>query len=54
MWKNNKLDVIIAPGFATKALKNGLSKTLSLAACYAFIWNLLQMTCGNIPITTVR
>jgi fatty acid amide hydrolase len=54
MWKDKNLDFIICPGFGSQAQKHGYSKFCNLAAAYTFVWNVLEMVAGTIPITRVR
>jgi Asp-tRNA(Asn)/Glu-tRNA(Gln) amidotransferase A subunit family amidase len=53
-WKNNNLDFVICPGFASEATDHGLSKSCDLAAAYTFIWNVFAMTSCSLPVTTTR
>ena len=48
------LDAIIMPGFAMPAVKHGFSNDLPSAACYTFLWNILDFPAGSLPITTVN
>jgi fatty acid amide hydrolase len=50
----DKLDLVIAPAFATPALMHGGSKGFTLASSYAMIWNLVQFPAGVVPVTRVR
>ena len=45
---------MIAPGFGCQALKHGMSEHTALAAAYTFVWNVLDMTTGAMPITRVQ
>lgn len=53
-YRSKKLDFIIAPGFGCQAIAHGLSNDASLAGAYTYIWNILAMTTGALPITVVR
>jgi fatty acid amide hydrolase len=48
------LDFIICPGFGSQALRHGFAKHTSLAVAYTFIWNVLNLPSGCIPVTVVR
>ena len=52
-WAENKLDAILSPGFGLPAMKHGFSADLSSAAMYTFIWNLISIPTGALPITLV-
>lgn len=45
---------MITPGFGCQALLHGNSENTALAAAYTFIWNVLDVSAGSIPITTVQ
>ena len=49
----NKLDAIIAPAFATPAVLHTHSNQGAVIAMYTFIWNLLNLPAGTIPVTRV-
>ena len=53
-WRENKLDLMVMPGFGSQACLHGYSETTSLAAAYTFIWNVLGTTVGSMPITMTR
>ena len=53
-WKNLSLDLVVAPGFGRQAVKHGLSETVSLAAAYAFVWNVLDLPAVAMPVTRVQ
>lgn len=53
-WRKNKFDFVICPGFGSQAFPHGKSEKISLAAAYTFIWNVLDMTVGAMPVTVVR
>lgn len=53
-WKNNSLDLVICPGFGCQAFPHSKSDLLSVAVAYTFIWNLLDMPVGSIPMTVVQ
>lgn len=53
-WRNNNLDFVIAPGFGCQALLHGKSEKTALAVSYTFIWNVLDMAVGSMPVTVVR
>lgn len=55
MWLQDDLDFIICPGFALQAPNHGSTDELgSLAAIYNFIWNVLDVPTGSIPVTLCR
>lgn len=55
MWKADNLDFIIGPGFSTQApIIGDSSKMCILPSMYTNIWNVLDMTVGSLPVTTVR
>lgn len=49
----NKLDAIIAPAFATPAVLHTHSNEVAMSAMYTFIWNVLNLPAGTIPVTRV-
>jgi len=51
--KDENIDLLLTPGFATPAVPHGFSKELSPCASYTFIWNLLDFPAGTVPITIV-
>jgi len=53
-WKKNRLDLVISPGFGCQAFPHTKSDLLSFAVAYTFIWNILDMPAGSIPITLVQ
>ena len=53
-WREQKLDLMVAAGFGSQACLHGYSETTSLAAAYTFMWNVLGMTVGAMPITLAR
>lgn len=53
-WKNNQLDLVVAPGFGSQPQLHGTSKIGMVSACYTFIWNVLEMAVGAMPVTVVR
>jgi len=48
------IHAVITPAFGVAALKHGLSAHLNVAAAYNFIYNLLDMPAGIVPVTRVR
>ncbi len=52
--KSQGIHAVITPGFGVPALKHGLSAHLNVAAAYNFIYNLLDMPAGIVPVTRVR
>jgi len=48
------LDFIISPGYACQALKHGFASHTFLTAAYTFIWNVLSLPSGALPITVVK
>ncbi len=53
-WREQKLDLMVTPGFGSQACLHGYSETTSLSAAYTFIWNVLGTTVGAMPITVTR
>ena len=53
-WKQNKLDVMIAPQVAIPAFKHGGASDLELCITYTYIWNVLGNPAGSVPVTRVR
>ena len=53
-WRGNQLDLVLAPGYGSQAQPHGMSKVAMLSAAYTFIWNVLEMIAGALPITVVR
>ena len=53
-WREQQLDFVIAPGFGCQAVRHTKSDLMGLAASYTFLWNMLDMSVGSIPVTTVR
>lgn len=52
-WRDLHLDFIICPGFACQAMPHGKSEKLGLASAYVFLWNVLDMVVGSMPVTVV-
>jgi hypothetical protein len=44
----------VTPGFGSQAQLHGTGKLSFLSAAYTFIWNVLEMTVGALPITVVH
>ena len=53
-WEDNKLDALLTPGTANPAFKHTYSGKLSLALSYTFIFNVLNLPTGCVPITLVQ
>jgi Asp-tRNA(Asn)/Glu-tRNA(Gln) amidotransferase A subunit family amidase len=53
-WKSEGLDHIITPGFGCQPNLVTLSEDLWPCVMYTFIWNLLNMPAGALPVTLVR
>jgi Asp-tRNA(Asn)/Glu-tRNA(Gln) amidotransferase A subunit family amidase len=53
-WQQQKLDLLVCPGFGMEAPNHGTSNDGSLLAAYTFIWNLLAMPAATTPVTIVR
>lgn len=53
-WKAAGLDVLIAPGLGLPAFPHGAAAELTPACSYAFLFNLLDMPAGALPVTRVR
>lgn len=52
-WRKQDIDFVITPSFGCQAVPHGKSEKTSLAAAYSFIWNILDMSVGTMPVTTV-
>ena len=52
--KDNKIDLIIFPGFACPAIKHGYAGNLFSAVAYSGLFNLLDVPTGCMPITLTR
>lgn len=50
-WKDQKLDHIITPGFGCQPNLLNLIGDLSSCTIYTFIWNVLNMPAGALPVT---
>ena len=53
-WKKQGLHHIITPGFGCQPNLLDLSEDLWPCVMYTFIWNLLNMPAGMVPISTVK
>ena len=53
-WRKNKLDFLIAPGFASEASTHGSSREGSLMATYTYIFNILRVSGCTQPVTVTR
>ncbi len=53
-WKHNKLDFVVCPGFACQAIPHAQSNKLGYVLAYTFIWNILDMVVGSVPVTLVK
>jgi len=42
------------PGFGSQATTHAFSEKMGLTAAYTFIWNVLGMTVGSMPITLCK
>ena len=51
--KGSGLDIILTPPNATPAVPHGGMKTAAAACGYTFLFNLLDYTCGIVPVTKV-
>lgn len=49
-----KLDLVIAPGFGCQAPLNSITGDITFPSVFGHIWNMLDMTVGCVPVTTVR
>lgn len=47
------LDAFLAPAFGVPALKHGFSADLNIAAEYTFVYNLMDLPAGTVPVTLV-
>ena len=53
-WRGQQLDFVVSPGFGSWAPLHGGSEHTSIAAAYAYLWNVLNMTVGAMPVTRVQ
>lgn len=53
-WREQGLDHIITPGFGCQPNRLELSGDLWPCVMYTFIWNLLNMPAGALPVTLSR
>lgn len=53
-FDKEKIDVLLAPPFATPALPHGGSRDFVLAGSFSMLWNHVQFPAGVVPITRVR
>lgn len=53
-WREQKLDFLIFPGFATEGTSHGSSKDGSYLATYTYVFNILRMASCSLPITVTR
>ena len=49
-----RVDALVCPPYATPAMPHGLSAEFVLAAAYTFVFNMLQLPAGVVPVTRVR
>jgi len=54
VWEERKLDALLSPSFAYPAQKLGYAKDINLGACYTFVFNVLNIPTGAIPVTIVK
>ncbi|KAL4484612.1 hypothetical protein ABPG74_019789 [Tetrahymena malaccensis] len=54
VFDENKIEAIICPANATPALSHGSSADVADIVVYQFMWNILDFTCGVIPVTRVE
>lgn len=53
-WRSQSLDFVVCPGFPCPAIPHGQSNKLGYPLAYTFIWNILDMVAGALPVTIVR
>jgi fatty acid amide hydrolase len=53
MWGKNNLDALICPGFGCPAVKLGSGCNLTECAIYTYVWNILNVPSGTLPVTVV-
>ena len=46
--------MLIGPGIGFPALKHGRTENVGLAVSNMFIWNVLDLVAGVIPVTVVK
>ncbi|GBG31674.1 Glutamyl-tRNAGln amidotransferase subunit A, mitochondrial [Hondaea fermentalgiana] len=54
LMKDQGVDALICPGGALPALPHGVSKKLAVTASLTYLFNLLHLPAGTVPVTTVR
>lgn len=52
--RTQHIDLILCPALGLPAFTHGGSKDLTVICSYTFLWNLLHMPAGVVPVTTVR
>jgi Asp-tRNA(Asn)/Glu-tRNA(Gln) amidotransferase A subunit family amidase len=46
--------LVVTPGFGSQSQLHGFGKFCFVSAAYTFIWNVLEMAVGALPVTVVR
>jgi Asp-tRNAAsn/Glu-tRNAGln amidotransferase A subunit and related amidases len=54
IWEDNRLDALISPGTANPAFKHFMGGEMNLALSYTFIYNILNLPTGAVPVTVVK
>lgn len=54
IWHDLQLDAVISPVTAGVAVKHNTAQYCFSGISYTFIWNMLDFSCGSVPITTVK
>jgi hypothetical protein len=53
-WKSLGLDHIVTPGYGSQPNLHNIVEDVIPCKFYTFIWNLLNMPAGALPVTVVR
>ncbi|CAD8158347.1 unnamed protein product [Paramecium octaurelia] len=54
IWHDLQLDAVISPVTAGVAVKHNTAQHCFSGICYTFFWNMIDFSCGSVPITTVQ
>jgi fatty acid amide hydrolase len=53
-WRSAGFDALLCPAMGVPAFLHGQSRDLTPACSATFLWNLLDVPCGVLPVTRVR
>lgn len=54
LFASERLDAILCPGTAIPAVEHGASKFVAIAMSYTYIFNLLNVPVGSVPVARIR